>query len=585
VPGPGGGRTSWKRALAQGAGEYLAFGVLLFVARFVARGHLAGRMDQECHVGGIAVDVLAHGVRFPLAAYSPNEYDNGSFLSGLLAAASFRLLGQSVLSLKLVTHAIVTAGAVASLWILRLCLDELGVRDRIARWTGLVALVVATASAPRGVTGLSMYAVGNHAEGAAIDVLLLALFVWRLGKPSGVLAALQWTLVGLALYANKGTVLALVVLATAEIVLARRTPRRLLPAGAGLLLGVLPEVLVVVRRHGLGWATIASKAERNAGEFPRSFLSSVAILAEHRVELLAAWILAVGVAVVCARRRRSAALGVVVGFLALHLVALCVMAQGGVDKYTLYAYPALVVLYGVLAALSVQRAEARWGERAAPVAAVAATALTALLCRPDAVTWSRATVSALWNDRAGAACSWRFAEGFGREYDHGLVAGGTTREEHVIERCRSLTDDQRVECVGGIARELQWRAGGRVHGEPPAQLDELERRAYAFEYGTHRRGDAGPCGDFASEELQASCVEAVRLECLVFADLEARFETAHGLAAPRCSLPEPPVGGYWGSMRRELLARAEGPMPTAARNASTGEAVAGCGAVFRQCYE
>jgi hypothetical protein len=430
-----------------------------------------------------------------------------------------------------------------------------------------------------------MYAVGNHAEGAAMDVLLLALFVWRLGRPSRLLAALQWTLVGLALYVNKGTVLALLVLATAEIVLARRAPRRLLPAAAGLGLGLFPELLVVVQRHGLGWATTAGKAERNSGEFPGSVLSSLAILGEHRIELFAAWILAVGVAIACARRRRSTVLAVVVGFLALHLAALCVMAQGGVDKYTLYAYPAIVVLYGGLAALSVQWATARWGQRAAPVAAVAATIVTALLYRPDAMTWSSATVSALYSDRSGAACSWRFAEGFGREYDHGLAGGGATREEHVIERCRSLTDDQRVECVGGIARELQWRSGGRVHGEPPAQLDELERRAYAFEYGTHRRGDVVPCSDFASEELQSSCVAAVRLDCLAFADLEARFATAHGLAPPRCTLPEPPVGGYWSSIRRELLARGQGAVPTAARNASTGEAVAGCGAVFRQCYE
>src|SRR4051794_34442480 len=67
-------------------GETAAFFVLLFLSRFLLRAHLLPEMDQECHIGGIAADVLAHGVRFPLLVYAPNEYDNGSFFSGLLTA-------------------------------------------------------------------------------------------------------------------------------------------------------------------------------------------------------------------------------------------------------------------------------------------------------------------------------------------------------------------------------------------------------------------------------------------------------------------------------------------------------------------
>src|SRR5262245_24808144 len=104
------------------AAEFLGFALLLFVTRFIARGSFVPLMDQECHIGGIAVDVLAHGVRFPLLVYAPNEYDNGSFFSGVLAALAFTLLGRNVLALKLVTHAITAAGAVATLWLLRGCL-------------------------------------------------------------------------------------------------------------------------------------------------------------------------------------------------------------------------------------------------------------------------------------------------------------------------------------------------------------------------------------------------------------------------------------------------------------------------------
>ncbi len=75
-----------------------------------------------CHIGSIAVDVLAHGIRFPLLVYAPVEYNNGSFFSGLLTAVSFSVLGRNVLTLKLLTFLVSIAGAVATLWLLRGCL-------------------------------------------------------------------------------------------------------------------------------------------------------------------------------------------------------------------------------------------------------------------------------------------------------------------------------------------------------------------------------------------------------------------------------------------------------------------------------
>src|SRR5205823_11165900 len=115
-------------------------------------------------------------IRFPLCAYAPNEYDNGTLFSGLLAAVSFSVLGRSVLALKLTTHLIAAAGAVAALWLLRGCLEDLGLTSRRARWTATAVLIASIALAPRVVTLSSMYAVGNHAEGSAIDTILLALF-------------------------------------------------------------------------------------------------------------------------------------------------------------------------------------------------------------------------------------------------------------------------------------------------------------------------------------------------------------------------------------------------------------------------
>jgi len=205
------------RSVARVSAELAGLAILLFVTRFVMRSHLIPLMDQECHIGGIAVDVLAHGVRFPLLAYAPNEYDNGSFFSGLLAAASFALLGRSVLALKLVTHLISAAGAVGALWLLRGCLDELGVTSRRTRWAATAALVIGIAFAPRVVTLCSMYAVGNHAEGSAIDVILLALFSRLVRTRSAARTVAFWALVGFALYLNKGTLLVIPVLGLAEI--------------------------------------------------------------------------------------------------------------------------------------------------------------------------------------------------------------------------------------------------------------------------------------------------------------------------------------------------------------------------------
>jgi hypothetical protein len=598
---------SVARRAARLFGEFAGFAVLLFIARFVARGHLVPQLDQECHIGGIAIDVLAHGIRFPLLVYAPNEYDNGSFFSGLLAAASFALLGRNVLALKLVTLLIAAAGAVATLWLLRGCLDELGLTSRRVRWTATSALVIAIALAPVVVTMLSMYAVGNHTEGSAIDTILLALFSRRRQERTAAGTAAFWALVAGAVYVNKGTFLVIPVLLAAEVILARRAPGHIAAAVGGFIVGATPELIVVAQRHGMGWLTIASKAEHNSQAFPRAFIDSLLTVGEHRPELLAAWALALvaGTAwfVQAAVRRRAGhsafrvnrnaspagvpppvTLGIVAGVSWLHLAELSLMAKSGLDQYVIYGYPTIVVLFAVLVAMICAHAAGVWGETAANAIAVAALAITVALYRPDAITWGFGKVAALWGNHAGAACSWRFAEGFERAQQYGLAPPGQTREQYAIERCRSLSGDAQVlDCIGGIARELNWRQNGRVAGEPPAGLSAPERRAYAYLYGTHRKGDSSACRDFESPDLVADCSAAVQLECLVFADIYTRMASAHGLGRPRCTVPEPPMDGYWAAMRRELLARSAGTGPSLA-GARGDDDLQACQAVFDACY-
>jgi hypothetical protein len=603
---------SAARTAARLLAEFAGFAVLLFLTRFVARGHLIPLSDQECHIGGIAVDVLAHGVRFPLLVYAPNEYDNGSFFSGLLAALSFSVLGRNVLALKLVTHLISAAGAVATLWLLRACLRELGLTDRHARWAAVTVLVIALAFAPRVVTLCSMYAVGNHAEGSAIDTLLLALFAYRLHTRSLLRIAAFWALVGFALYLNKGTSLVIPVLGVAEVMLARGSVGRLAAACGGFVVGILPELRVVALQYGagsgaLGWVTMAGKAERNVQAFPRAFFDDLLSLGDHRIGLLAAWALALGVGVallVRPWRQRIVPLprpdshgsahsgytpplmlSLVVGVTVLHVAALTVMAHGGIDAYEIYSYPTLAVLVSVLVAVICTSAVARWGRGAGTWVAAAAVAVSVVLYRPNAMHWEIGTVAKLWGNRAGSACSWRFAEGFEREYDYGLAPPGQTREQHAITRCRSLTEPvQILDCIGGIAREIGWREFSTVHGEPPAELTAAERRAYAYWYGTHRKGNGAPCREFDRPDLAADCAAAVQLECLVFGDIYTGIVSGQRLSQPRCTIPEPPMNGFWAAMRRDLLTRTAGTSPHITPAPVSDADLKACTSVFDACY-
>ena len=564
------------RALARPSAEAFALGALLFVTRFLLQASLAPQVDQECHIGGIAVDLLAHGVRFPLLSYAPNEYDNGSFVNGALAALSFTVFGRSVLALKLVTHAFVTVGAFATLSLLRTCLDELGWTGRRERALAIAALIIGLALAPRFVAMMSMYAVGNHVEGAAIDVTLLAIFAGRAHARSPARTVAFWALVGAALYVNKGTILVIPVLAVGELAIGWHQPRRLAAAASGLVLGVAPEIDVVIHRHARGWQSIAEKASRGSEGFPASMIDGIVWGADRRTELLVLWAIALVVGLALAWRTRSVALRCVVGLALLHLAALGVMSQGGPDQYTLYGHPTIVVLVALVVGLVAARAPRR-----SELAGLGALAFVAVAHRPSSLRWDGDVVADLWRDRAGAACSWRFAEGFGRE--HGLAPGDRTREEHELARCRTLSEREQVaSCIGGMSRELHWRRGQHVAPVPPASFDPVEAREYAYWYGTHRDGDTRDCADFEEPSLRETCIDAVRLDCLVFADLYMRIVTGERSGRPNCEIAEPPIDGFWGSMRRSFMSREPGRLVVAPDVGETDPS--GCAPMLSECY-
>jgi hypothetical protein len=436
---------------------------LLFVARFVLMGVLVVWMDQECHLGGIAVDVLAHGIRFPLAAYAPNEYDNGTFLQSLLVAIGFATIGRHLLVLRLVTHAIVSAGALAALYLLLRCLRELGLDGRRARWVGTTMLLVALALAPPLVTMMSTYGVGNHPEGTAIDDVLLAIFAAGVLRRTLARTVLAWALVGFALYANKGTLLVLPVLGVAELAAAGGRAWRLAAALAGLALGAMPELVVVATRAGRGWGAIFAKADRGAGGFPQNMLRSLDLAADHRPELLVAWALALAIGMVLAWRARSRTLALVVGFACLHLAALGVMARDFMDFYVLYGYPTIGVLLAAAVVVATEWAIAR-APRLAAVVVTCALVLVVVLHRP--ATGER-------EHRHGAPAVER-SRGRGV-----LVALRRRIRSRVRPTRRAARPDPRGTCIGALPIAVRSRSGARVRRRDGARALVAPRRARA----------------------------------------------------------------------------------------------------------
>jgi hypothetical protein len=248
-------------------------------------------------------------------------------------------------------------------------------------------------------------------------------------------------------------------------------------------------------------------------------------------------------------------LGLVVAVAVLHLAVLLVMAMGGpFDSYLSYGYPTLIVLSSVFVAWLCALVAARWRRIPRVWIGAGAVTLALLLYRTGDLTWNLATVRALFHDRVGASCSWRLAWGFEREFDHGLAPPGRTREQHAIERCRSLVADQRLDCIGGIAREVVNRTR-TVPRELPAGLTLLERRAYAYHAGVHQSGDLTPCIALQDAELRTVCTSAAQLECLVRTEVMQHYLFDYTPGRPHCVIRQPPAGGFWAAKWAELQAR------------------------------
>ena len=577
--------------------EFGLFAALLFLTRFVLRGYLALPLDEECHIGGVAVDILAKGIRFPSIVYVQSDYDNGSLISGLLAAGSFALLGRNLLALKLVTHLVAAVGAVAALALLRRSLGDLGLTSRPARWTAIAVLAIAVALAPEAMTlpAMCTIGIGSPLDGSVADLLLLALFAAHLRDRSPLRIGVFWALVALALFFNRATLPIIPPLALAELALARGAPRKLLAAAIGFLIGAARDIALIVEQYSGGWQRLFGKVR--AHDFPGAFIESVWNGSEYRLELVALWALALafGVAVLVRSIPRFRAwwaddattppwtFALVTGAALMHVTALLIMATGIFDYYTTYSYPLIAILSGLLVAWVCGRVAERVGEASTGWVYAGGVALVLLAYRPLAMEPSLDAVRALWRNQTGAACSWRLAEGFRREYESGLVPGETL-QQHVIDRCRSLSDQAQVlDCIGGMARDLHHNAGGRLDGSgPPAALTPEEMRAYAYYYGVRRNGDMAACADLGDDQLRADCIAAAQLDCIARGGWGSHL-SATPSRLPHCDIPAAPMDGYWTALRSTMFTTTSG-IGLRVFERREEDQFPGCTAIFNACY-
>lgn len=596
--------SGYARPAALIVGLTSCFVIVLFVARYVARGHLALCVDEEC-VGGVAVEVLAHGVRYPLAVYAENNYDNGFFVSGLITAALFSIFGRRVLAFKLEPLVVSAAAAVATLALVMWCLRELQIEDRRAKRAALAAALLGIVIAPRVATAFSMIGagLGTHPEGAAVETIMLALFAWRLHRRSVAETAAFWIAAGVAFWINRGMIFVLPVLAAMQVVASRRRLADAAGMLGGFAIGVAPDWIALSAGRRSGWDDLMWKVEERRRMMPRPFVEMMMFFADGRIELLGCWAVALALAtVLCvrcwrsARSERAAGSGgaaaanrpiiftLLVGVTWYAAAVLLVVAQGGIDPYAMHLLGPITVLVAVVVGWFCTRAAVRWGERSGAVAAGVAMVAILFAYWPETLSWEVQPVAALWRDEVGAVCSYRFGEGFMRRQEE-YWDGRWTAEgvQHAIAGCRSLSERSQVlDCIGGVTYVwLRVRELESVGMLPPG-LDDDEARAFAYYFGIRNNAE---CDAFADPPLQDACKAAARLSCLVQADKIMRIVSGRYLGRPHCDIAAPPMQAFWAARREELLARpvvAQAGLEMFTDEKSPTDMT--CRTVYRDCY-
>lgn len=552
---------------------------VLFVSRFFLLTSAAFVTPEECHTGGIAAEVLKHGLRFPLWAYTPENYENGIVIGGLLATPLYGLFGEDVFALKLFAFVISATGMLAGLALLRRLLAATGLESRHARFAAFVGYVMLLVAGPASFVHKSLDAIGDHNEGSALSLLLLVLTARRHERRTVRALVVLWLAAGFAVVWEKGTAVVVGLALLAEVHRAwrgRQAWSRLPVAIALFLVGYSPALLLVHRPLN-AWAVVAQKFTGSGGFAPVGTLVDLFWLYGDRSAFWMGLFLVslVGLFVAAFRERpRTGIAGVLALYTATHVVFLSATdpTEPPLD-YCHYVFPMLAMGAAVLLAQAAEAASTSRWRTARIVFPLASVSLGGFLLLTSP-TWSpdAGFPARLLNDHGRATCYWRF----GRAFYH-----ATDQLPEAVDMCRRLGDDHSLECISGLPFATDAR---------PEQgtLKPREQRAFAFGWGSaasrdqHRAG----CSAFAGADARV-CRAGHHWDCVVYANLLSVLLEGRRLGRPHCSMA-PPWQGF-ATATEGWIDEAPSPGNQNQEEASAYREVQAsmseCDAVLDECYD
>ncbi|MCB9507472.1 MAG: hypothetical protein H6697_07370 [Myxococcales bacterium] len=535
------------------------FGWLAFCSLYLFADYTIP-LPEGCHTGGAALEIMRFGFRFPLISYTPEYYENGIIVEALLAIPFFSLFGANTLSLLLLAISVSTALALAALYVLDAMLAERGVTAAWARVSAGVVLAVMLGFGPPEFQLYSASPLGDHHEGTMLNVVVLALLAARIRRPTRLRSAALWLAAGVAVFWEKGALMAAAVAALYEVCgspLAVGRVRRWGLSGALFMVGFAPAVFLDLKRPPFYAAWLADKF----GSEGESFLGGAAVWAALGWNPWLAALLAGSVAWLAydtaRHRRRESLVGYLLAYEALHIVLASLAGD-----YWVYSYP-VVCLPVALGAGWVAQRMIRSAHRAvlAPAWTVLATCALAFVLQP-AFTPNPHRIAEAREDTGRAACFWRFGRAFELTTD---------TVEEAVAQCRVLGPVHSLACVSGLGRKLG--------PELPVALTDAEQDAVAFGAGRHF-DDRHPVDSAMTPRRQALLNQGQLLRCVAYADAISVLMKHRLLGRLECSVAPTGFDRYFDALLADLATRP----PRATAPDVVGLLGPGCEPVLQQCF-
>lgn len=514
----------------QGVWPALLIWIVLFTTRLLLAKGRYSITPEECHTGGVASEIIANGFRFPLLAYSPEVYENGIIVNGILAIPFFALFGHNVLSLKILATTIATLTTIAGLCLLNRVVTHLD-RPQTERVVASGLYVALLAFSPFMFTYKSLDSLGDENEGVLATMYLLLLFVRRIEVPSRVRQVTLWMALGLAASWHVGTLLVTALVVVHELWSVRNglsQVRDLRLAFYSFMTGHLPG-LAAAWANGFAQYSMIFDKFNHPGTSRATLLKFWANALWSYVLPTPVWLLLLigGFAwllIQAIRLRPPHALA----YFGLYVIGhqFMMLNASGHSDYFVYAHYLQVIPVAVWAARFLLDPPFTKMPRsmAATGIFVLFTAIIAPNLEPDF-----GKIASLRADTGRASCFWRFGRAFLNRSQHEI--------DGAMKLCRLLGGDAALECISGVAFD-QAQSFSATVGQ-----SSVERRAFA--YGTGQGfvrihgGDVSGCDTLETPPEREACFSGAVAQCAMYADLRS----FGGLHAPSCKTVPPPFNG------------------------------------------